>query len=126
MVNIWQASVPKRLKQSTLNFPHTFVTGYSTKTCQQWVIHFFITLTWRVLIIFFSWKYFKAHYSKNIRKEEIVVRFCLSLGWLYISTNKLLKNCNSVGAGAQKVGKIVSLWPNFTLYFMDIQSVWKR
>ena len=26
---------------------------------------------------------------------------------------KIIEHCNSVGAGAHKVGKVVSLWPNF-------------
>ena len=50
-------------------------------------------------------------------------RFCLSLGWLYISEKKLLEISNSVGAGAQKVGKVVSFWPNFYSNFTDIWTV---
>ena len=30
---------------------------------------------------------------------------------------KILESCNSVGAGAHKIGKVVSLWPNFNPNF---------
>ena len=43
-------------------------------------------------------------------------RFYLSLGWLHISEKKL-ENCNSVGAGAHKVGKV---WPNADPNFSNI------
>ena len=33
---------------------------------------------------------------------------------------KIIKMCNSVGAGVHKVGKIISFWPNFGPYFTDI------
>ena len=36
---------------------------------------------------------------------------CLLVG--YISVKKNIKNCNSVGAGAHKVGKVVSFLPKF-------------
>ena len=31
-----------------------------------------------------------------------------------------MENCNSVGAGAQNIGKAVSFWPNFDPNFTDI------
>ena len=45
-----------------------------------------------------------------------------ALGWLLIyEEKKILKgNKGSVGAGAHKVGKIVSFWPNLELNFTDI------
>ena len=36
---------------------------------------------------------------------------------------KIIENYNSVGAGAHKVGKVVSFWPNFDPNFTDI---WRR
>ena len=30
-----------------------------------------------------------------------------------MSVKKIVENCNSVGAGAQNIGKVVSFWPNF-------------
>ena len=38
----------------------------------------------------------------------------------YISVKKIIENCNSVGAGAHTVGKVVSFWPNFDPNFTDI------
>ena len=32
----------------------------------------------------------------------------------------IIEHCNSVGAGAHKVGKVVSLWPNFDPNFPEI------
>ena len=40
----------------------------------------------------------------------------------YISVKKNIENCNSVGAGAQNIGKVVSFWPNFDPHFTNI---WK-
>ena len=47
-------------------------------------------------------------------------RFCLPLGWLNISEKKNIENYISVGAGAHKVGKLVSFCPNFDPNFPDI------
>ena len=33
---------------------------------------------------------------------------------------KIIENCNSVGAGAQNIGKVASFWPNFDHNFNDI------
>ena len=38
-------------------------------------------------------------------------------------SKKIIEHCNSVGAGAQKVGKVVSFWPNFDPNFLDIWKV---
>ena len=40
-----------------------------------------------------------------------------------ISLKKFIENYNSVSAGAGKVGKVVSLWPNFDPNFRDIWKV---
>ena len=40
-------------------------------------------------------------------------RSCLSIGWLYISEKTFTENSNSAGAGAHKVEKVFSFWPNF-------------
>ena len=39
---------------------------------------------------------------------------------------KKIKNYNAVSAGAHKVGKVVSFWPNFDPNFPDIWKVWNR
>ena len=53
---------------------------------------FFIAIFWPVLKEFFSWKQLSADYSKNIWKEKKMrTRFSLSLGWLHICANELLK-----------------------------------
>ena len=58
-----------------------------------------------------------------LKRRKSQARFCLSPGWLYINEKKLFENCNSVGAGAHKVGKVVSFWPNFDSNFPDIWKV---
>ena len=43
------------------------------------------------------------------------------VSWLAIyQCKKIIENCNSVGAGAQNIGKVVSFWPNFDHNFNDI------
>ena len=46
-------------------------------------------------------------FKKYLKRRKSRAWFCLSLGWLNIS-EKNIENCNSVGAGAHKVGKVVS------------------
>ena len=49
----------------------------------------------------------------------------MSLGWLNISENKIIEHYNFAGAGAHRVGKVVSLWPNFDPNFTYIWKVRK-
>ena len=73
---------------------------------------FFITITWRVLKAYFAWKQLKLDYSKNIGKEGNRRHGFVS--WLATHQwKKIIENCNSVGAGAHKVWKLASFWPNF-------------
>ena len=65
----------------------------------------------------FKSRLFKKYLSKEKKKSR--AQFCLSLGWLHISEKKFIENCNSVGAGADKV---VNFWPNVDSNFPDI---WK-
>ena len=58
-------------------------------------------------------------FKKYLRRRKSRGRFCFSLGWLNIS-KKIIENCNSVHAGAHKVGKVVSLWSNFDPSILDI------
>ena len=58
-------------------------------------------------------------FQKISEKRKLQARSCLSLGWLHIN-GKNIENGNSVGAGAHKVGKVVSFWPNFDPNFTDI------
>ena len=62
-------------------------------------------------------------FKKYLKGRKSWTRFCLSLGWLNISEKKIIEYYNSVGAGAHKVGKIVSFWPNFDPNFPDIWKV---
>ena len=50
--------------------------------------------------------------------------FCLRLG-SHLNEKKIkkIRNYNSVSAGAHKIGKILSLWPNFDPYFPKIWTV---
>ena len=61
-------------------------------------------------------------FKKYLKRGKSRAQFCLSLGWLNISEKKIIENYNSVSAGAPKVGKVVSLRPNFDPNFPDI---WK-
>ena len=42
---------------------------------------------------------------------------------MFIENQMIIENCNSVGAGAHKVGKVVSFWPKFDPNFPDIWKV---
>ena len=48
--------------------------------------------------------------------------FYLRLGSHLYAKNKI-RNYNSVSTGAHKIGKILSLWPNFDPYFPKIWTV---
>ena len=61
-------------------------------------------------------------FKKYLRKRKSLAQFFLSLGCLNISEKNIEHN-NSVGAGAHKVEKVVSLWPNFDPNFPDIWKV---
>ena len=63
-------------------------------------------------------------FKKDLKRRKSRARFCWSLGLLNISEKKkVIENYNSVGAGAHKVGKVVSFWPNFDPNFPDIWKV---
>ena len=47
-------------------------------------------------------------FKKYLKKRKSRARSFLSLGWLHISENKNIENCNSVETGAQKVEKEVN------------------
>ena len=81
---------------------------------------FFIAIIRRVLKAYFPWKQSKADYSKNIQKEKIAGTV-LFVPWLVTCQwKKIIENCNSVGGGAHKVGKVISFWLNFDPNFTDI------
>ena len=63
--------------------------------------------------------------KKYLKRKKSGAWFCLSLGWLNIIERKIIEHQNSVGAGAYKVKKIVSLWTNFDPIFFDIYKAWK-
>ena len=48
----------------------------------------------------------------------------LFVSWLAkCQRKKIIEHYNSADAGAHKVGKVVSLWPNFDRNFFDIWKV---
>ena len=57
-----------------------------------------------------------------MERRKSRARFSLFLGWVHISEKKLLKTENSVGAGAQNIGKVVSFEKvaNFDPTFTDV------
>ena len=61
-------------------------------------------------------------FKKYLKRRKSRARFCLSLGWLHVREKKNIENCNSVGARAHKVGKVVNFWHRFDPTFPDI---WK-
>ena len=78
----------------------------------------FIAITRQALKAYFAWKQLKVDYSKNIPKEENCGHGFVS--WLATyQWKKIIENFNSVGAGDQNIGKVVSFWPNFDLNFTD-------
>ena len=65
------------------------------------------------------------NYTKNIVKKKIAGTV-LFVSWLAkYQWRKIIEDYNSVGAESHKVGKTVSLWPNFDPNFPDICKVWK-
>ena len=63
-------------------------------------------------------------FKKYLKRRKSRARFCLSLGWVNVSEKKKkIENYNSAGAGAEKVGKVVSFWANFDPTFLDIWKV---
>ena len=84
---------------------------------------FSIAIIRQALKAYFAWKQLKVDYSKNIWKEEnrghgFVVSWLAKCKWKFF-----FENYNSVGAGAHKVEKVVSFWPNFDPNFPDIWKV---
>ena len=59
-------------------------------------------------------------FKKYLERRKSRIWFCLSLGWLHISEKKITENCNSVGAGAENIRRVVSFGPNFDPDFTDI------
>ena len=81
---------------------------------------FFIAITQQADI--FCMKRVKSRlFKKYLDRKKSQLLFCLSLS-CYISVKKIIENCNSVGAGAQNLEKVVNFWPNFDPNFIDI---WK-
>ena len=69
---------------------------------------------------YFAQKQLKVDYSKNIWKEENRRHGSVFLLVGYISVKKIIENCNSVDAGVQNIGIVVSFWPNFDPNFTDV------
>ena len=63
----------------------------------------------------------KSRLFKNyLESRSLRTGFYLSLGWIIYKCKKIIEDCNSVGAGAQNIGKVVSFWPNFDPNFNNI------
>ena len=66
-------------------------------------------------------KVVKSRLFKNyLESRSSRTGFYLSLGWIIYKCKKIIEDCNSVGAGAQNIGKVVSFWPNFDPNFNNI------
>ena len=58
---------------------------------------------------------------EKIFKRKKITGTVLFVSWLdTFHWKKIIENCNSVGAGAHKIEKVVSFWPNFDPNFTDI------
>ena len=42
----------------------------------------------------------RTSFKNHLKRKKWLARLCLSLGWLYISVNRLVKNCKSSDIGA--------------------------
>ena len=58
--------------------------------------------------------------KKKIAGTVLLVSWLAKYQW-----KKIIELYNSVGAGAHKIGKVVSLWPNFDPNLSDIWKVWE-
>ena len=59
-------------------------------------------------------------------KHKKIAGTVLFVSWLAeYRWKKIIEQYNFVGAGAHKVGKVVSLWCNFDPNFLDIWKLWK-
>ena len=103
-----------------------FLKDYCTKLCPRFSNNVLFILYCNNSTSFesvFCMKTIKSRlFKKYLKRGKSRAQFCLSLGWLNISEKKIIENYNSVSAGAPKVGKVVSLRPNFDPNFPDI---WK-
>ena len=87
---------------------------------------FFIAIIRRVLKHIFHENSEKLIIQKILERKKIAGTV-LFVSWLAIyQWKKIIENCNSVGAGAHKVGKVVSFWSNFDHNFTDIWRAKKR
>ena len=59
-------------------------------------------------------------FKKYLKRRKSRAWFCLSLGWLNISEKNFLLKTTILLVQDRKVGKGVSLWPNFDPNFRDI------
>ena len=78
----------------------------------------------RVCNAHFAWKQLKADYFQfilDLKRRKSWARFCLSLGWVHINANKLLKTAILLVQEAYKIGKN-AFWPKFEPYFLDFQK----
>ena len=95
MMNTWRASVRKRLKRSTLNFAHTFLTDcYTKRACvfsnnESFIFYCNNPTSFESI---FCMKTVKSRlFKKYLKRRKSRARFCLTLAWLNISEKKLLK-----------------------------------
>ena len=127
VVNTWRAPTWKWLKRSTLNFAQTFLTGCWTKTWPrffwQWAIHFYCHNSMSFESIFCIKTNESKLFKKDLKIRKSRAWFCL------LATYKckwIIEICNSVGARAHKVGKIIIYGSNLTLIFSIFRVCEKR
>ena len=92
-------------------------THISNRLLHKTVPAFFLIMSYSVFIVitrgalkaYFAWKQLIVDNSKNIWREK-------NRAYSFVST----ENCNSVGAGAQNLGKLASFWPIFDANFTNI------
>ena len=58
--------------------------------------------------------------KKKIAGTVLLVSWLAKYQW-----KKFIELYNSFGAGAHKIGKVVSLWPNFDPNLSDIWKMWE-
>ena len=96
VVNTSRASAPNRFKRLTSNFAHTFLTGCWTKEFPRFFSNnesfiFYFNNSASFESVFCMKTLTGRLFKKCLKRRKSLPRFCLSLGWLHICANKLLK-----------------------------------
>ena len=95
VVSTRRAPVPKRLKRSTLNFAHTFLTSCCRKPSRDFSNNesfiFYCNNSTKFESVICMKTVKSRLFKKYLKRRKSQARFGLPLGWLHIREKKLLK-----------------------------------